>query len=276
MKQILICSEGGMCGNFIASLIRTMQDPKIYIDNKHFKISPSGSCDHMAFAGSIGTDYMVGILKIHPYPETITTGWVVYHALAQKAYFKLLSDWDKKRDIVNVIHYWLPENIKKFLSIDDVHIIMIRAHEKDFRLSAINKIDKNFEASNDRDIVTHKFYYKDLLEQYGYDTTELDNLTSLNDLPISIKELLYKIWEDSIRRRSEDNPIPEANDKLHILYVDDIYNNREKVISLISRVMNLEANNSTYQLYDEYMLSQKNILNYIEKTKNENTSSRQQ
>ena len=68
-----------------------------------------------------------------------------------------------------------------------------------------------------------------------------------------------------MRLRSKDNPIPDANDKLDILYVDDIYNNREKVISLISQVMDLEPNVSTYKLYDDYMLAQKDILNYIEK-----------
>ena len=274
MKQILICACGGCGGNFIASLIRTMQEPEIYINNKHLRISDAGSCDHMAGAGSIGRDYLVGLLKICPYPETLSSGWAVYHTLAQKSYFKILSDWSKKHDTVNVLHYWHPENIKKFLSIDDVHIIMVRAHEKDFRLSAINKIDKNFDADNDRDIVSHKFYYKSLFKAQGLDTTQLDNLTTLVDLPTDARELLYKAWEDSIRRRSEDNPIPEANDKLHILYLDDIYNNREKVISLISRVMNLEANDSTYQLYDDYMLAQKDILNYIEKTNNENTNIR--
>jgi hypothetical protein len=275
MKQILICAEGGCCGNFIASLIRTMQNPEIYITNKNLSISDAGSCDHMSCAGSISTDYMTGILKIHPYPESIKGGWLIYHTLAQKTYFKVLSDWEKQHDTVNVLHYWNPENIKKFLSIDDVHIIMVRAHEKDFRLVAVNKIDKNFDASNDRNLLDYKFAYKSLLDRYDYNTDELDILTTLDDLPISIKEQLYNAWEDNMRERSEVSPEPDAHDRLDILYVDDIYNNREKVISLISRVMNLEPNTSTYKLYDEYMLAQKDILNYIEKTKNENTSSGQ-
>lgn len=276
MKQILICTEGGCCGNFIASLIRTLQEPDVYVINKHFSISGKGSCDHMAFAGSIGTDYMQGILKLNPYPESLMGGWAIYHTLAQKTYFKILSDWEKQQDTVNVLHYWNPENIKKFLSIDDVHVIMIRAHEKDYRLVAINKIDKNFDASNDRNLLNYKSAYKGLLEGYGYDTTGLDILTTLDDLPISIKELLYDAWEDVIRKKSEEYTILDAQDRLDILYVDDIYNNKEKVISLISRVMNLEANANTYKLYDDYMLAQKDILNFIEKTQNENTSSRQQ
>jgi hypothetical protein len=219
---------------------------------------------------------MTGILNIYPYPESLKGGWLIYHSLAQKEYFKVLSDWEKRHDTVNVLHYWHPENIKKFLSIDDVHIIMIRAHEKDYRLIAVNKITKNFEASNDRDLLNYKSAYKGLLEIYGYDTTELDNITSLANLPISTKEILYNVWEDFIRERSVNNPVPDSSNRLDMLYVDDIYNNREKVISLISRVMHLEANDSTYKLYDEYMLAQKDILNYIEKINNENTSSRQQ
>jgi hypothetical protein len=276
MKQILICAEGGCCGNFIASLIRTMQDPNIYKNNETLGISGIGSCDHMACAGSIGTDYLANTLKIYPYPETTMGGWLIYHTLAQKSYFKVLSDWEKQHDTINVLHYWEPENIKKFLSIDDVHVIMVRVHEKDYRLVAINKINKNFDVSNDRNLLAYKAAYKGLLEIYGHDSTGLDFLTTLDDLPISIKELLYNAWEDIIRKRSEGTPIPDHDNKLNILYVDDIYNNREKVISLISQVMNLEANNNTYKLYDDYMLAQQDILNYIEKTKNENTSSGQQ
>jgi len=274
MKQILICAEGGCCGNFIASLIRTMQDPNIYITNKNLSITGVGSCDHMACAGSIGTDYMSNFLKICPYPESTEGGEIVYQTLAQKTYFKVLSDWEKQNDIINVLHYWLPENIKKFLTIDDVHIIMIRAHEKDYRLVAINKINKNFDFSNDRNLLDYKSAYKELLKKYGYDTTELDSITTLIDLPTSVKENLYNAWKNFMHRRSEANPVPEANDKLNILYVDDIYNNREKVISLISRVMKLEPNASTYKLYDDYMLAQKDILNYIEKTNNENLNIR--
>lgn len=276
MKQILICAEGGCCGNFIASLIRTMQDPNMYITNNHLRISDKGSCDYMACAGGISSDYILGILKLNPYPESLMGGWAIYHTLAQKTYFKILSDWEKQHDTVNVLHYWDPENIKKFLSVDDVHVIMIRALEKDYRLVAINKIDKNFDASNDGNLLDYKSAYKDLLEEYGHDYTGLEILTTLNDLPISIKELLYDAWEDVIRKKSQEYTIPDVTDQLNILYVDDIYNNREKVISLISRVMNLEPNDNTYKLYDEYMLAQKDILNFIEKTNNENTSSGQQ
>jgi hypothetical protein len=265
MKQILICAEGGCCGNFIASLIRTMQDPNIYKNNETLDITGAGSCDRMSMAGSINADYIVGVLNMQTYPESLKGGWIVYHALAQKSYFKVLSHWQKQHDTINVLHYWNPENIKKFLSIDDVRIIMIRTHEKDYRLVAINKINKNFDASNDINLLDYKSGYKVLLEKYNIDTNEFDILTTLNDLPISIKEQLYSVWEDVIRLRSKDNPIPDANDKLDILYVDDIYNNREKVISLISQVMDLEPNASTYKLYDDYMLAQKDILNYIEK-----------
>jgi len=274
MKQILICAEGGCCGNFIASLIRTMQDPNIYTNNETLNITDAGSCDHMACAGSINADYIVGFLKMNPYPESTKGGWIVYHTLAKKTYFKVLSDWEKQHDTLNVLHYWEPENIKKFLSIDDVHIIMIRAHEKDYRLVAINKINKNFDASNDRNMLDYIAAYKGLLETYGYNTTELDSITTLIDLPSSVRENLYKSWENFIRKRSENNPVPDTRDKLDILYVDDIYNNREKVISLISQVMDLEPNVSTYKLYDDYMLAQKDILKYIEKTKNENTNIR--
>lgn len=279
MKKILICAEGGCCGNFVASLIRTMQDSNLYKNNKQLSISNNGSCDNMSFASSIGTDYIRGVLNLHLYPESTQGSWIIYHTLvqAETTYFKLLSYWEKQHETVNVLHYWWLENIKKFLSVPDVHIIMIRAHEKDYRLVSINKINKNFESGrSDRDLIDFKYHYKNLLSEYNYDTTELDNLTSLDNLSSSIKELLYKVWEDFIRKRSNDNPIPPADDRLDILYVDDIYNNREKVISLISRVMKLEANDSTYKLYDEYMLAQKDILNYIEKTQNENTSSGQQ
>jgi hypothetical protein len=278
MKQILICAEGGCCGNFVASLIRTMQNPSIYVTNKHLSISSIGSCDHMSCGSSIVTDYMVGVLNIYPYPESKANSNIIYNALAhpETTYFKVLSDWEKQNDTVNVIHYWWPENIKKFLSIENVNVIMIRSHEKDYRLVAINKINKNFDASNDRDISSYKLNYKNFLKKLGHDTTELDNLTSLSNLSTSFKELLYKVWEDNIRKRSKDYPVPDHCDKLDILYVDDIYNDREKVISLISRVMKLEANDNTYKLYDDYMIAQKDILDYIEKTNNENINSRQQ
>jgi len=278
MKQILICAEGGCCGNFIASLIRTMQNPNMHITDKHYGISAKGSCDHMAGAGSIVTDYLTNTLNIYPYPESLKGAWLIYHTLdqAETTYFKVLSDWEKQHDTINVLHYWNPEHIKKFLSIDDVHIILIRVHEKDYSLVAVNKINKNFDISNDKNLLSYKSAYKGLLESYGHDTNEFDFLTTLDDLPISTKELLYKAWEDVIRKKSEEYAVPDATDKLDILYVDDIYNNREKVISLISRVMNLPANAGTYKLYDDYILAQKDILNYIEKTNNENTSSGQQ
>jgi hypothetical protein len=268
MKQILICAGGGCCGHFIASLIRTMQYPDIYITEKQrFSISNNGSCDHMAFAGTISSDYMRAVLNVFPYPESNENGSIIQHALSQPetTYFKCLSIQEKNNDTVNVLHYWWPENIKKFLSIDNVHIIMVRAHQKDYRLVAVNKINKNFDSVNDNNLADYKFYYKSLLDEHALDTTELDNLTSMIDLPNSVKELLYKAWENSIHIRSKSNPVPNHHDRLDVLYVDDIYNNREKVIALISKVMKLEANDSTYKLYDDYMLAQKDILNYIEK-----------
>ena len=256
----IICAEGGCSGHFIACLIRTMWDDKFFENNY---IPSNGSCDTISRAGCLHADYALTKKKIDVYPERAEAAAIMFDAIKDpdNSYVEFFDEYLKQYDHLNVLHYWNKANIENLLSVPNVKVILVRAHEKDYRQIAINKISKNFTNEIDYtkisiDVVRSSF--KSLLTwaEKTNNINELEYMNSMKDVSVNIKIDLIDAWEKYISVRSIKNELPEADPKLLVLYFDDIINNKEMVMSKLSEFTKSYIDISTKNMYNDYLAKQ--------------------
>ena len=265
-KQIVVCAEGGCAGNFVATLIRTMEDPGHFAQHGHL-ISENGSCDFTSFAAWLHYDYLFERKKIKVYPENPTGFENVMSALLdpENTYEKCAPNgFQNRKFLLSVLHYWDPDNIKRMLSIPNLYVILVRCKEEDTDLAVYNKLFKNFEKGRAYNIKHLLWSHYDDLILNG--RTDLANkLLSVNDMTAIPEDILDWLINQKRKYMEYRNklPLPEPNSKLLTLYLDELYNNREDLINKISNFVELNKNDSTEDLYEEYMKSQKFVLNLL-------------
>ena len=254
IRQYVICAEGGCAGNFIASLIRTMEDPEHY-DLYGGWISENGACDFTSFAAWLHYDYLFENRKIRVYPETTNSGFYVMQALLdpEATYAKYAPDYFKDKPfLLSVLHFWDPINIEKMLAIPNLYVILVRCHDKDLELAVYNKIFKNFEKGRTNKINEILWSHEGDLIKNGKEemAKRLKSVDDMTKIPADILEELISYKRNFMLERNT-LPLPKPNDKLLTLYLDDVYNNRDGMLTKISSFTGLEKNESTDRLYDD-------------------------
>ena len=265
MKQYVICAEGGACGNFIATLIRTMWNPDHYKTYKS-NITSNGSCDHMAFAAKLQYDYLIEHKKINLYPETEKGVQEVLTALKDphNTYDLLDSEEMKKFDRLHVIHYSFPDTIKRMLEIPNVYVIQVLIDEKDLNLATYNKIYKNFEVErNDKIKNILKDIKASLIRKRNIKYfSELEKVTNLAEIPKEIIDIALEDMHKYLSNRIKI-PIPAEHEKMLTLHLDEVYNSKDELICKLSKFIGASKNESTDELFDTYMKAQEPILNLL-------------
>jgi hypothetical protein len=263
----IICAEGGCSGHFIACLIRSMWDDKFFENNY---IPSNGSCDNISNAGCLHADYALADKKIDVYPERPEAAEIILDAIKnpESTYVKFFNSYIKEYDHLNVLHYWNKTNIENFLSVPNVKVILVRAHEKDYKQIAVNKISKNFTNEIDYtkiDINIVKSSLRRLLTwaELTDNLAELETMKTMQDVSFKIKLDLVQAWEKYISIRSIKNELPESNPKLLVLYFDDILNNKETVMNELAAFVNSTVDNSTKNMYNDYLAKQPSIESFL-------------
>lgn len=253
----IICAEGGCSGHFIACLIRTMWDNEFFVNNY---IPSNGSCDNISRAGCLHADYALTKKRIDVYPERPEAAAIMLDAIKDpdNTYVEFFDRYLKQYDHLNVLHYWNKQNIENFLSVPNVKIILVRAHEKDYKQIAVNKISKNFTNEIDYtkisiDVVKSSFRGLLTWAELIDNLEELENIKTMQNVSLKIKLDLVRAWEKYMSVRSTKNELPDPNPKLLTLYFDDIINNKEMVMSKLSELTKSPIDISTKNMYNDYL-----------------------
>lgn len=256
-ERVIILAEGGVCGNFICTLLQTLHAPSLF-DN--IKVPGHGSMDLISGGGSF-YDYM-NEKKDTIYPERDEAMDLIMYAFRnpETTHKPYLTEYQKQFHEVHVLHYYWQQNIYKFLSLPNTKIIFIRYDANDYKRIAVNKITKNF---TDEFFIDHKKRgYEDLLIWTSLSNSDLINeLRSLPNLKLASKLLintLIRAWEIYLDERSQwCNPMPHKN--MIVLNFNDIYFNKEIIIESLSEFAGLPINDTTRLIYDNYLANQPNI-----------------
>ena len=266
-ERVIILAEGGVCGNFICTLLKTLHVPSWF---NNVKVSGHGSMDLIAGAGSLVYNYFIEERKDTIYPEREEAMDLIMYALLnpETTYKPYLTEYDKQFHEIHTMHYQWQKNVYKFLSLPNTKIIFVRYDVNDYKRIAVNKITKNFTSeAHPSDEVSRgltKRGYSDLLIWSGLSDSDLINeLRSLPNLELAImsKSLintLIRAWEIYLDKRSVwCNPIPHKN--MIVLNFNDIYFNKEIIMESLSEFAGLPINDTTRSIYDDYLANQPNI-----------------
>jgi hypothetical protein len=264
-ERVIILAEGGVCGNFICTLLKTLHVPS-WFDN--VKVPGHGSMDSIAGAGSLVYNYFIEERKDTIYPEREEAIDLIMYAFRnpETTYKPYLTEYDKQFHEIHTMHYQWQKNVYKFLSLPNTKIIFVRYDVNDYKRIAVNKITKNFTSetnpSDEVSIGTKKRGYEDLLIWTGLSNSDLINeLRSLPNLELASKPLidtLIRAWEIYIDKRSMwYNPIPHKN--MIVLNFNDIYFNKEIIMESLAEFAGLPVNDTTRSMYDNYLANQPNI-----------------
>jgi len=253
----MICYVPGSCGNFIGSLIRTMANPNYY--NDHGKITSHGSCDYMSGGMRLSYDYAYSVLGRPIYPETNGNVKIILDAISNpsNSYAKHLTPRERLFNFhLTTIHYSKPSTIKKLLENQNVYVIYITFNEDDKHLISSNFIYKKFEV--ERVLEEDKFNY---LREYD-NLDELEKIENLHNLPDYILNGLIDYNKKFIFQTNEEL---EPHNRLLELPFNLIYSNKEAILSMLSKFTKFKVNESSYHLYEDYMLAQEPILKKFKK-----------
>jgi len=266
-NNYIICADGGCAGHFIACLIRSMWDNNFFEDNP---IPANGSCDNISRAGCLHADYALTRKKMDVYPERTEAAAMILDAIKdpENTYVEFFDSYLKQYDHLNVLHYWNKEHITSFLTVPNVKIILVRAHEKDYKQIAVNKISKNFTNEIDYtkiNIEVIKNSLKGLLTWAGLTSNfaEIDSMNSMSSISFKVKQDLVFAWEKYIAFRSNKYELPDPNPNILTLYFDDIINNKEMVMTELSRFTNSNIDSSTEKMYNDYLTKQPKIEDFL-------------
>jgi len=268
MNNILICADGGASGNFIGTLIRLFKNEN-HLNLFNLKLPADGCADNMSAAAAI-QEYTVKHLGISIYPESNEGANIVFDALTAVDLTKYGWQEFANGTHLNLIHYVNPNNIAKFLTIDNLHVIVIRSRPSDSDLIAINKLSKNFFLSSEnlkkslKSLDVAKGYLIEELFFNGFDDSAnyLRTADRLDNLSRQIKLELMIAWGNSVRRRSVI-PMPASHPKLLLLRFDEIMNQRDVVIDKIGKFVGCSANDNLLQFYNEYITKQPTVESYL-------------
>ena len=263
-ERVIVLAEGGVCGNFICTLLKTLHVPS-WFDN--VTVPGRGNMDSIAAADLIYNYYMEE-RKDTIYPEREEAMDLIMYAFRnpETTYKSYLTEYEKQFHEVHTMHYQWQKNIYKFLSLPNTKIIFVRYGANDYKRIAVNKITKNFtseENVSDGVSINHrKKGFEDLLIGAGLSTSDLINeLRSLPDIGLASKPLLNTLiqaWKIYIDKRSQwCNPVPHKN--MIVLNFNDIYFNKEIIMESLSEFAGLPINDTTRSIYDDYLANQPNI-----------------
>lgn len=255
-----------------------MANPTYY--DEHGKITSRGSCDHMSGGMRLSHDYAHDAFGHTFYPENKENVDRVSNALSDpdNTYAKFLSPHENEFEFhITTIHYYKLSSIKKFLENQNVHIIYVTFENQDISLIARNFIYKILEIERGSLSVTEgkteynvKFdYFKELLTDFQqYDKlAKLEKLEHLHELSGSLLDdiMNYHIIKKAMFVQSKIQKQSEPHDRLVKLPFNLIYSDKDAIIEILSNFTKLTANESTYRLYEDYMLAQEPILNKFKK-----------
>jgi len=268
MNNILICADGGASGNFIGTLIRLFKN-KNHLRRLGFKLPDNGCCDTLGGTGSI-MEYMVNHRGVDIYPEKTQGADIIYTALSSVDLYpyglkELANDVQ-----INVIHYTEPMNINKFLTIDNLSVILIKTKAEDADQVAINKLHKNFFITNKDLAVSLKTldYSKKILadqliaNRFNHSAEYIEAADTLVNLPKQVRLDLMTSWARHVRRRSAI-PSPDSHPKLLTLDFNDIANQRDMIIDKIGKFIGCSSNDNLLQFYNEYLSKQPTLESYL-------------
>lgn len=266
-ERVIVLAEGGVCGNFICTLLKTLHAPS-WFDN--ITVPGHGSMDLIADAGSLVYNYYMEERKDTIYPEREEAMDLIMYAFRnpETTYKPYLSEYDKQFHEMHTMHYHWQKNIYKFLSLPNTKIIFVRYDANDCKRIAVNKMTKNLTAeanlSDEVSIGHKKRGFEDLLVWAGLSNSDLiDELRSLPQLDLasmskSLIDTLIRSYEIYIEKRSVwCNPMPHKN--MIILNFNDIYFNKEIIMKSLSEFTELPINDTTRSIYDNYLANQPNI-----------------
>jgi hypothetical protein len=267
-ERIIILSEAGGSGHFIASLLQTLHDESFY---DSINIECHGSMD--TTSGISRITYRLYKLVINNknfsiYPESIESMDILYRALEQD---DGASNHDPRLLEIHVIHYRWITNIFKFLTLPNTKIILVNYNADDCKRMSVNSILKNL--AIDRKFMRselkwiggwqRKKYYLSLLSMAAGFEDQKTELDLLDDPSKVSPELINAIIQANIKyadMRSRNRlPLTFCHPNLTILNFNDLYSNKEVVMKSLSDLTNYPINNSTRLLYDEYLSKQPNI-----------------
>jgi hypothetical protein len=266
-ERVIVLAEGGVGGNFICTLLKTLHVPS-WFDN--VKMPSHGSMDLIAGAGSLVYNYYMAERKDTVYPEREEAMDLIMYAFRnpETTYKPYLSEYEKQFHEIHTMHYQWQKNIYKFLSLTNTKIIFVRYDANDYKRIAVNKITKNFTSeanlSDEVSIGHKKRGYSDLLIWAGLSNSDLiDELGSLSQLDLasmskSLIDTLIRAWEIYLDKRSVwCNPVPHKN--MIVLNFNDIYFNKEIIMESLAEFAGLPINDTTRSIYDDYLANQPNI-----------------
>lgn len=260
-----MCAEGGACGNFLISLIRSMWDEEYM--KKDFKISSKGSCDYTSWVSPIVGEYAKEVkVDFMSEPESAIGFTVIKNALIkpESTYMKYMSDYQKSFDHISLIHFVEKFHLEEFVKIPNVYVIYVDVQPEDFDLVAHNKVRKRFEEERSEYLDEIKKGYTILLTSYGRRelVPELLALNSLTEISENLLEEMVQCFKTHLGRRFR-GPKPKNSSKLLTLQFNDIYNNKELVLDQLSQFVRSTANPTTVEMYEKYLAAQQPILDKI-------------
>ena len=138
MVKYLICYPGGAGGNFLASLIRIIDNSQYPIGD----ISITGGCDHIAGAGAIFGYYFANNKEL--YPENQTTAREIAELILDMKRLDGFTTSLSDGSYIMGVHYVTKESIALFESIERIKIIYISVHSDWYEQVALNKVAKNY------------------------------------------------------------------------------------------------------------------------------------
>ena len=255
-----------------------MANPTYYDD--HGNITSRGSCDHMSGGMRLSYDYILDVFGHTCYPENAKNVNIISNGLADpdNTYAKFIWPHEHEFDFhITTIHHIKPSTIRKFLENQNVHVIYVTFETKDISLIARNFIYKILEIergslseSEGKTENSVKFdYFKELLIHFRQHDklAKLEKLEQLHELSGTLLDdiINYHIIKTSMFDKSKIQKHLEPHDRLVKLPFNLLYSDKDAIIEILSNFTKLTANESTYRLYEDYMLAQEPILNKFKK-----------
>jgi hypothetical protein len=260
MNNILICADGGAASNFIAALLRLFKNPN-YLQDFNLTLPDNGCCDYMGSAALF--EYLRQNIKTSIAPERSQGADIIYNALAhvdlKKYSWKELVD----EPTVDILHYVEPAHINRFLTIDNLNVILIKTKKSDDERVAINKLIKNYFVKNpDMDRFKEHIVQQLIWNKFHNSAEYIKSIDNLNNIPQQVKKDILACWVDHVRRRSSI-PLPAPHEKLLILYFDEVMNQRDMVIDKIGKFIGCSSNDNLLQFYNEYLSKHPTMESYL-------------
>jgi len=260
MTHYLILAEGGCCGHFLASIIRSMWDLNFTQDNK---ITESGSCDFISYATSLTILIRENYKNTALYPENSAGADLIVEVLKTKEYTNKMAEYELNyENHINTFHYTDKASVDKFLTVDDIKIVYVTQDWRDYNLIALNKISKNFDAN--RKFEEIKNDYRGLISFYNNSfLEEFDSVTDFNDISKELKKALVDGWVRYIAGTQNRKTKPKENDRILFVKFNDIFNNENKVLEDLAKFTNSKINDTSVLFYQNYLESQKKVHEYV-------------